>query len=410
MLRPASVTRLTSSQMIQLNPLVINHVPCRAPASAPPDEFHAVWYELTDRISYLPGVRGNVSYKACFHDLPRGLQTHVYAPAGLEIKEKWTIGGNEAGEEREVLELGMHTVPREGLYLREDVDMHCNLLLTNFVKKNLKKAHSVLVDRLVVRTDLAEETRSRSRYSDPVHRNTGSSIHSGSSGFGENSTSPTTSGPQISEMPGSEVSQWPRPYNPYAPHTPNSAGLESPGLTADQSSNRSSNIYIAYDPTTGQTQGAPVYASPHPSPMYPPSHYGGSPPPPPGYRESMYRPESVAYLPSTAYRPGSAAGPPSQHQQHSPPPLPPQPMYYQHHQHQAHQHQHQQQHQQRHNSIAELPAHPHPEPVTEYRRDSSQPPPLVSSPVPQVDEKGAVKTPPIPARALGRHTPYDGMV
>ncbi|KAF2149884.1 hypothetical protein K461DRAFT_230485, partial [Myriangium duriaei CBS 260.36] len=155
---PATVTRQTAVEalhdhaaMIQLNPLVINFESCKPPPNAPPDEFHAIWYELTDRISYLPGVKGRVSYKACFHDLPRGLQTHVYAPAGLEIREKWSVGGNELGEEREVLELGLVGVPREGLYLREDVDMHCNLFLTNFVKKNLKKAHGVLVDRLLVK-------------------------------------------------------------------------------------------------------------------------------------------------------------------------------------------------------------------------------------------------------------------
>ncbi|KAK2799575.1 hypothetical protein FQN50_008413 [Emmonsiellopsis sp. PD_5] len=147
------------SEMIELNPLVINHQRTKPPPHASADEFHCIWYELTDRIQYLPGgiVSGNVSYKACFHDLPRGLQTHVYAPTGLDIKEHWSVGGNMPGEPREPVELGLPNVPREGLYLREDVDMRCNFLASSFVKKTLKKAHAVLVDRLVFKADILKE-------------------------------------------------------------------------------------------------------------------------------------------------------------------------------------------------------------------------------------------------------------
>jgi len=168
--------------MICLNPLVIHHEPTKAPPQAPPDEFHCKWYELTDRISYIPGIKGRVTYKACFHDLPRGLQTHVYAPAGLEIKEKWSIGGNEPGEEREIMELGMHMhgIPREGLYLREDVDMRCNFALTRFVLKKLRKAHEVLVERLRVRCEILDDKIYRKRYA------------SGSPSFSVDSPAPST--------------------------------------------------------------------------------------------------------------------------------------------------------------------------------------------------------------------------
>lgn len=165
--------------MIELNPLVINHVKCKPPPNAPADEFHCTWYELTDKVTYLPGIKGTVNYKACFHDLPRSIQTHVYAPAGLEIKEKWSIGGNEPHEEREIVEIGLAGlgVPREGLYLREDVDMRCNIFLTNFVKKTLRKAHQVLVDRLVIKADLADDKKVREGYS-RGYTNNGSSIYS----------------------------------------------------------------------------------------------------------------------------------------------------------------------------------------------------------------------------------------
>ncbi|KAG5300688.1 hypothetical protein I7I48_00469 [Histoplasma ohiense] len=165
------------SEMIELNPLVIRHKRCKAPPNAPPDEFHCTWYELTDNIHYLPGriIRSNVTYKACFHDLQRGLQTHIYAPTNLDIRNRWTVCGNMPGEPREPVELGLTNVPREGLFLREDVDMRCNTFAASFVKKTLKDAHAVLVDRLIMKADLlkgkidrlystlgADEQRSRS--------------------------------------------------------------------------------------------------------------------------------------------------------------------------------------------------------------------------------------------------------
>ncbi|PGG97183.1 hypothetical protein AJ79_09320 [Helicocarpus griseus UAMH5409] len=147
------------SEMIKLNPLVIKYKSANAPRNASADEFHCTWYELTDKIHYIPGgiISGNVSYKVCFHDLPRGLQTHVYAPTGLDIKNHWSVGGNMPYEPRETAELGLPNAPREGLYLREDVDMQCNFLASRFVTKTLKRAHAVLVERLVVQADILKE-------------------------------------------------------------------------------------------------------------------------------------------------------------------------------------------------------------------------------------------------------------
>jgi hypothetical protein len=113
--------------MIRLNPLVIRLQETTPPPNAAADEYNCAWYEITDEISYLPGglYKGEVTYKACFNDLPNGIQTHTFAPAGLDLRGKWTVGGNEPGEPRETLELGMDA-PREGLYVREDVDMPGN--------------------------------------------------------------------------------------------------------------------------------------------------------------------------------------------------------------------------------------------------------------------------------------------
>ena len=171
---PSYVTRETviemlhdHDSMIELNPLVIEHHPIPPPKNAPAEEFaKCVWQQLTDRVQYLPGglVSSKVAYNASFYDLPYGLQTHIYAPLGLDIKGKWSVGGSLPGEPRVKEELGMK-LPREGLYLREDCDMKCNILMTGFVKKTLQKAHEVLVARLMARSEVVEDMAHNERMS-----------------------------------------------------------------------------------------------------------------------------------------------------------------------------------------------------------------------------------------------------
>ncbi|KAF4626100.1 hypothetical protein G7Y89_g12061 [Cudoniella acicularis] len=151
-------------EMIDLNPLVEERHPIKPPPNATPEEYHCLWYSLTDRISYLPGgmMSGKVSYNCCFHDLENGLQTHCYAPLGLNIKGKWTLGGSLPGEPVAPVELGVGA-PLQGLWLREDVDMKCNIMMTSFVKKTLKRAHSHLVERLLVKAQIIEAAEENQR-------------------------------------------------------------------------------------------------------------------------------------------------------------------------------------------------------------------------------------------------------
>ncbi|KAL8693979.1 MAG: hypothetical protein Q9218_001277 [Villophora microphyllina] len=159
---PTGITRDTvletlhnHTEMIDLNPLVIERHPIKAPRKASPEEYHSIWYHVVDKINYLPGYQGRTEFDVCFHDLKNGLQTHCYAPLGLDIKDKWTLGGTLPHEPKEPVEIGIG-VPKEGLWLREDVDMKCNVMATTFVKKTLKKAHGTLVDRLVEKAHLRE--------------------------------------------------------------------------------------------------------------------------------------------------------------------------------------------------------------------------------------------------------------
>ncbi|KAL8674514.1 MAG: hypothetical protein Q9168_001106 [Polycauliona sp. 1 TL-2023] len=159
-----------------LNPLVIERHPIKAPRKASPEEYHSVWYHVVDKINYFPGYSGRTEFDVCFHDLNQGLQTHVYAPLGLDIKDKWTLGGTLPHEPKEPVEIGLGA-PKDGLWLREDIDMKCNIVATGFVKKTLKKAHGTLVERLVEKAHIRETELHNHRLQEHHSNSTPSSYH-----------------------------------------------------------------------------------------------------------------------------------------------------------------------------------------------------------------------------------------
>jgi hypothetical protein len=146
-------------EIIELNPLVTGHQPIKAPRDAPADEFYSTWYEISQRIQYIPGIgkigSGAIKFRGVFHDLPFGLQTHTYAPANVDLRNKWQICGNQPGEPPEPKELGSGAPP-EGLYIREDVEIKCNVTMVNFVKKEMKAAAKIMIERLVKKAELLD--------------------------------------------------------------------------------------------------------------------------------------------------------------------------------------------------------------------------------------------------------------
>ena len=143
-------------EVISLNPLVTGHKAIPAPREAAADEFFAQWYEITEIITWGFGLKKKISFKGVFYDLPNGLQTHTYAPMGVDLRDKWTVRGNQPGEPKEPRELGVET-PLEGLYLREDVEIVCNVALSGFVKKEMKAAAGIMVDRMTRKAELLDE-------------------------------------------------------------------------------------------------------------------------------------------------------------------------------------------------------------------------------------------------------------
>ncbi|KAF2009751.1 hypothetical protein BU24DRAFT_326239, partial [Aaosphaeria arxii CBS 175.79] len=146
-------------EIIELNPLVLGYEAIKAPRDAPADEFYSTWYEISEKIQYIPGIgklgSGNIKFKGCFHDMPWGLQTHIYAPANVDLRNKWQICGNQPGEPPEQREMGIGAPP-EGLYLREDIEIKCNVAMASFVKKETKAASKILVERLIKKAELLD--------------------------------------------------------------------------------------------------------------------------------------------------------------------------------------------------------------------------------------------------------------
>lgn len=106
------------------------------------------------------------------------------------------------GEPKEPMEIGVDK-PREGLYLREDVDVKCNVVFSSFVRRNLKKNHAILVQRLLKRVgslqksslQLDRPSTFRSSSSDPMLSSRGSNSIDILSPAYTNSESPLSPGP-----------------------------------------------------------------------------------------------------------------------------------------------------------------------------------------------------------------------
>lgn len=152
------------SETITLNPLVLSHKQIQAPRNAAADEYFSTWYEITERVQYIPGIgklgSGVISFNGCFHDLPWGLQTHIYAPASVDLRVRYRIGGNQPGveppEPRPEIGLAALGAPRDGLYLREDIEIKCNIAMMGLVKSQMKTASKEMVARIMKKAELLD--------------------------------------------------------------------------------------------------------------------------------------------------------------------------------------------------------------------------------------------------------------
>ncbi|KAI5868221.1 hypothetical protein GGS23DRAFT_18775 [Durotheca rogersii] len=150
-------------EVITLNPLVLEYNQIKAPRDAAADEYFSTWYEIIERIQYIPGMgrlgSGKIKFNGCFHDLPWGLQTHIYAPMGVDLRNKYRIAGNQPGiEPPEAQEIGLAALgaPKDGLYLREDIEIRCNITMVGVVKAQMKSASKEMITRLIKKAELLD--------------------------------------------------------------------------------------------------------------------------------------------------------------------------------------------------------------------------------------------------------------
>ena len=148
------------TDVLLANPLVVDSRPIPPPAHAAVDERACSWYEITQRIQYVPGLgslgAGKINFTGCFHDLPWGLQTHTYAPMAVDLRNTYRVAGSLPGlERREPRELGLEAVgaPSEGLYLRADIEIECSVGFTSFVRAQTKEAINKMVARMIKRAE-----------------------------------------------------------------------------------------------------------------------------------------------------------------------------------------------------------------------------------------------------------------
>jgi hypothetical protein len=292
------------AEIITLNPLVTDHKPTKPPRDASADEFYSTWYDITERIQYIPGTgklgSGTISFKGCFHDMPWGLQTHIYAPMNIDMRNNWRIAGNQPGEPPEPRELGLATPP-EGLYLREDIEIRCNITLVSFVKSQMKAASKILVDRLIKKAQLLDSgvllammENGRLKTINPADRTNTVASHHGTGTF-DHGTPSGTAGVvpdehQQHKLPMSPPSpyhsvQFPPRSSPYGALAPSPSGPPSgppPGieLPGDYSYHDNDSRYTQ-DSSRLRPQSTPSvrYSSPHPAHVsYHSDYSGGSQP------------------------------------------------------------------------------------------------------------------------------------
>lgn len=335
------------SEVITVNPLVLSHKAISAPRNAAADEYYSTWYEITERIQYVPGMgkigSGKISFNGCFHDMPWGLQTHIYAPMSVDMRNRYRVQGNQPGiEAPEASEIGLEELgaPKDGLYLREDIEIKCNITMMGFVKAEVKKASKEMIGRIIKKAELLDAGILKAMFQDGrlktlnpadrsntmtqglLHRQTmqpdafsPGGVVPGSPGLVYQQPQQSPQFPQYSR-PGSS-SQYPQnPQNAYQvqptpppqgqyggpPVPPKTGGTQSfamelPGDYYHPASSRSPSLYQA-QPSPGQpniyrhsstSQGSdPRWSHPQPSPGLSDNQRASmysiaSSPPPPGY-------------------------------------------------------------------------------------------------------------------------------
>ncbi|TPX10471.1 uncharacterized protein E0L32_008521 [Thyridium curvatum] len=151
-------------EFLACNPLVTEWRRIAPPAGVHPDEQKCAWFSVTEKShSALHGRTGDdITQECSFYNLPDGIQTHVWATMGVDIRQRWIVEGALPGEPAHQPR-SRAEAPLIGLHLREDVEMRCNVLMASSLKKSLRGSHAAHVKRLCEQAWLAPARPSRPR-------------------------------------------------------------------------------------------------------------------------------------------------------------------------------------------------------------------------------------------------------
>jgi hypothetical protein len=158
------------SEIITLNPLVLSHKAIPTPANAAADEYQSTWYEITERLQVVPGIgrvgSKQIVFNVCFQNTDWGTKSHAYAPLNIDMRIKYRVAGNQPGIEPPAVNPesgggaggggGRFHVPTDGLYLREDIEIRCNISLVSMVKSGLKAASKEMIHRFIHKAELLD--------------------------------------------------------------------------------------------------------------------------------------------------------------------------------------------------------------------------------------------------------------
>lgn len=140
--------------MIELDPCMVKFDPMTPSFTGPNEEFPWTWYQMTNKLPphpTKPSYDRYSTYNMSFNNLPQGLQTHVFTAPGVDIKSEWTIGGNMPGEPQNSANSSPMGAPRNGLYLRQDVQVYADYPRKNMYGRTASaRDHSILIQRLAV--------------------------------------------------------------------------------------------------------------------------------------------------------------------------------------------------------------------------------------------------------------------
>ena len=228
-----------------------------------------------------------------------------------DIREKWTLNGSLPGEPVEPVELGTGA-PVTGLYIREDVDMRCSILMAGFVKKTLKKSHASLIERLKIKAQMASTAETHARVaSGPVPLSPSASVRSDLGQSWTQSSSVSSASPSVKAfMPQLHYRHYTPPQIPPAYQSTPSTAPSSVCSTPQKQYTSTPPLVSAFNHSMRQhqcrTERKPLPSPPQPQhhsrpPAYARYEHEPSPPPqhlpqPPKYGH-LSRPEQSPLVP-----------------------------------------------------------------------------------------------------------------